>query len=178
MLQLVWTLPCIVALRFWPGTMENAWGTYAVVTVLLSYPYCHAIVVGWASKNSNNVGTRTVSAALYNSEFPSPLTFLLPSPRRNTYMTSILIETQKVCVQLGNIIGNNVYRADDKPKYRRGNAILLALNLLGILLFIATKVYYVLRNRYRERVWNSMTEEVRFFLHFSFLVVELLLMVV
>ncbi|KAE8371481.1 major facilitator superfamily domain-containing protein [Aspergillus bertholletiae] len=132
MLQCVWTLPCVLALRFWPETMENAWGTYAVVTVLLSYPYCHAIVVGWASKNSNNVGTRTVSAALYN-----------------------------MCVQLGNIIGNNVYRADDKPKYRRGNTVLFALNILAILLFIATKVYYVLRNRHRERVWNSMTEEER-----------------
>ncbi|KAB8220730.1 major facilitator superfamily domain-containing protein [Aspergillus novoparasiticus] len=132
MLQCVWTFPCVIALRFWPGTMENAWGTFAVVTVLLSYPYCHAIVVGWASKNSNNVGTRTVSAALYN-----------------------------MCVQLGNIIGNNVYREDDKPKYRRGNAVLLGLNILGILLFIGTKVYYMLRNRHRERVWNSMTEEQR-----------------
>lgn len=41
MLQPLWTLPCIVALRFWPGIIENAWGTYALVTVLLSYPYCH-----------------------------------------------------------------------------------------------------------------------------------------
>lgn len=68
-----------------------------------------------------------------------------------------------MCVQLGNIIGNNVYRTDDKPKYRRGNAVLFALNILGILLFIGTKVYYVLRNRHRERVWNNMTEEVSFF---------------
>lgn len=51
--------------------MTNAWGTYAIVTVLLCYPYCHAILVGWCSKNSNNVGTRTISAALYNSESAS-----------------------------------------------------------------------------------------------------------
>ncbi|KAF5858298.1 Leucyl aminopeptidase yscIV, partial [Aspergillus alliaceus] len=133
MLQCVWTLPCLAALRFWPGTMENAWGTYSIVTILLSYPYCHAIVVGWASRNSNNVGTRTVSAAIYN-----------------------------MCVQLGNIIGNNVYREDDKPKYRRGNTVLFALNILGIVLFLATKAYYVLRNRHRDKVWNGMTEEEEF----------------
>lgn len=46
--------------------IDNKWGTYALVTVLLSYPYCHAILVAWTSKNSNNVGTRSVSAALYN----------------------------------------------------------------------------------------------------------------
>ncbi|SPQ22659.1 2c6f0967-05cf-4c22-9f40-71949ea67bb1 [Thermothielavioides terrestris] len=39
MLQNVWTLPCIIALRFWPGVIHNAWGTYALITVLLSYPY-------------------------------------------------------------------------------------------------------------------------------------------
>ncbi|KAE8351314.1 major facilitator superfamily domain-containing protein [Aspergillus coremiiformis] len=132
MLQDIWTLPCVAVLRFWSGTMESAWGTYAIVTVLLCYPYCHAILVGWASRNSNNVGTRTVSAAIYN-----------------------------MCVQLGNIIGNNVYRDDDKPKYRRGNTVLFALNILGIVLFLATKIYYVLRNRYRDKVWSSMTEEER-----------------
>jgi hypothetical protein len=45
MLQSVWTLPCIIALAVWPGLMKNGWGTYALITVLLSYPYCHAINV-------------------------------------------------------------------------------------------------------------------------------------
>lgn len=43
MFQAIWTLPCLLALRFWPGIISNAWGTYAVVTVLLSYPYCHGM---------------------------------------------------------------------------------------------------------------------------------------
>ncbi len=89
MLQPLWTLPCIIALRFWPGLINDAWGTYAIITVLLSYPYCRtsffsapltphkmfaniashntdAILVAWTSKNANNVGTRTVASALYN----------------------------------------------------------------------------------------------------------------
>lgn len=40
MLQNVWTLPCLIALRFWPGVIEDAWGTYVLITVLLAYPYC------------------------------------------------------------------------------------------------------------------------------------------
>jgi hypothetical protein len=71
MTQCLWTLPCVIALRFWPGSMRDAWGTFALVTTLLSFPYCHAILVGWTSKNANNVGARTVSAAVYNSKFLS-----------------------------------------------------------------------------------------------------------
>ncbi|RAK73474.1 allantoate permease [Aspergillus fijiensis CBS 313.89] len=132
MLQSIWTLPCVIALRFWSGTMNNAWGTFGLVTTLLCYPYCHAILVGWTSKNSNNVGTRTISAALYN-----------------------------MFVQVGGIIGNNIYRTDDKPKYRRGNSVLLGINVLAIVLFLLTKVYYTLRNKHRDKVWNAMTEEQR-----------------
>jgi hypothetical protein len=45
MLQPLWTLPCLLALRFWHGSLKDAWGTFALVSVLLSYPYCHAILV-------------------------------------------------------------------------------------------------------------------------------------
>ncbi|KAL2061390.1 hypothetical protein VTL71DRAFT_7663 [Oculimacula yallundae] len=130
MLQPLWTLPCIIALRFWPGALKEAWGTYALVTVLLSYPYCHAILVGWTSKNSNNVGTRSVSAAFYN-----------------------------MAVQLGNICSNFMYRQDDKPLYHRGNRNLLIVNFLSIAVFLFTKGYYVYRNKQRDRVWKAMSAE-------------------
>ncbi|OJD29325.1 allantoate permease [Diplodia corticola] len=131
-LQNVWTLPCIIALRVWPGVMTDAWGTYALVTVTLSYPYCHAICVAWASTNSNNVGTRTVSAALYN-----------------------------MMVQVGNVIANQIYREDDKPLYHRGNRNLIIINCLSICVFLFTKCYYVWKNKRRERVWSNMTPEQR-----------------
>ncbi|KAL7928228.1 major facilitator superfamily domain-containing protein [Trichoderma chlorosporum] len=132
MLQAIWTLPCVIALRWWPGVMVNQWGTYALVTVLTSYPYCHAILVGWTSKNSNNVGTRSVSAAMYN-----------------------------MCVQLGSIISAYIYVSDDAPLYHRGNFNLVIINLLGIVLFLLTKIYYIWRNKQREKVWNAMTEEAK-----------------
>lgn len=132
MLQNIWVMPCLIALRVWPGVMQDQWGTFALITTLLSYPYCHAIVVAWVSQNSGSVRTRSVSAALYN-----------------------------VMVQIGNVYAANIYRADDKPVYHRGNSVLLALNTLAILLFVVAKVYYVYKNRSRDRKWNAMTEEQR-----------------
>ncbi|KAH8691994.1 putative pantothenate transporter [Talaromyces proteolyticus] len=132
MLQGIWTLPCIIALRFWPNVIDDAWGTYALVTVLLSYPYCHAILVGWTSTNSNSVGTRSVSAALYN-----------------------------MAVQVGDIGAFFVYREDDKPKYHRGNTNLLIINIVVIFVFLGTKLYYVYQNRRRDRIWNAMTGDER-----------------
>lgn len=64
-----------------------------------------------------------------------------------------------MAVQLGNICSNFIYRADDKPLYHRGNRNLVIINLISILLFIFTKLYYVTKNKIRERKWNSMTPE-------------------
>jgi len=108
------------------------WPTFSLLTILLSYPYCHAIVVSWASRNAGSVRTRSVSAAFYN-----------------------------MTMQMGNIVSANIYSADDKPLYYRGNSVLLALNLLSMALFAATKGYYVLKNRARERIWNAMGEVQR-----------------
>lgn len=64
-----------------------------------------------------------------------------------------------MCVQLGSIIGNFIYRNDDKPYYHRGNTSLFAINLLSIAIFLSTKAYYIWRNKQKERLWNAMTEE-------------------
>jgi len=62
-------------------------------------------------------------------------------------------------VQLGNIVSNNIYRTDDKPLYHRGNKNLFIINLLSIAVFLLTKVYYIWRNKQRDKVWNGMTED-------------------
>lgn len=130
MLQPLWTLPCIVFLAAWPDLITDKWGTYAATAVLLSYPYCHAICVGWVSTNSNDVGARSISAALYN-----------------------------MSVQLGGISAAYIYREDDKPKYRRGNRTLVVVNVLSVALFLVAKAYYVWRNKVRTRQWEAMTRE-------------------
>ncbi|RYP89208.1 hypothetical protein DL770_004506 [Monosporascus sp. CRB-9-2] len=125
----IWMFPWILALVLLPST-ANPWVRYALLTGFLSYPYCHAILVGWNVKNSNAVRTRAVSAALYN-----------------------------MFVQTGNIVGVNIYRDEDRPLYYTGNRVLLGLTSFNILLFYMVKAFYLWRNRVRDRKWDAMSTE-------------------
>ena len=48
----------------------------------------------------------------------------------------------------------------DSPLYRKGNTDLIIINAICLGLFVFTKVYYILRNAHRDRVWARMTAEV------------------
>lgn len=64
-----------------------------------------------------------------------------------------------MCVQSSNIISQNIYRDDDKPLYRRGNKVLIGICAYNFAIFIGAKIYYVMTNRKRERLWNTMSIE-------------------
>ncbi|KAI1104727.1 MFS general substrate transporter [Jackrogersella minutella] len=125
----VWILPNIIALAVLPSGI-SPWVKYAVVSVLLAYPYPHAIQVGWCSRNSNTVRARTISAAAYN-----------------------------IFVQVSGIVYSNIYRTDDKPEYRRGNRQLVGVCAANIVIYALMKIYYVWRNKKRDSEWNGMTRE-------------------
>ncbi len=91
-----------------------------------------------------------MSAALYNSK-----QFRQGAEKQSANLI-------KVTVQLGGIISANIYRTADGPKYKHGNKTLIAVNILAIALFIFAKIYYVLKNKSRDRKWNAMTIEVCF----------------
>ncbi|OIW32292.1 MFS general substrate transporter [Coniochaeta ligniaria NRRL 30616] len=128
----IWALPFLIYLTVANTGSVSRWVIYAVTTLLLAYPSAHPIQVGWNSRNSNTVRSRTVSAACYN-----------------------------MFVQASGIISSNIYRSDDAPLYRRGNRQLLAINCMNIVLYLLVKVYYVGRNKQRDRKWESMSEDER-----------------
>jgi hypothetical protein len=62
-------------------------------------------------------------------------------------------------VQVGGITASQIYKAKDSPLYKTGNHILLYINILSLSLFIFAKVYYVQKNKIRDRKWNALTKE-------------------
>jgi hypothetical protein len=62
----IWVLPFLTWLVVANLATANKWVVWAIITLLLSYPMAHPIQVGWNSRNSNTVRSRTVSAACYN----------------------------------------------------------------------------------------------------------------
>ncbi|KAE8441368.1 hypothetical protein EG329_005471 [Mollisiaceae sp. DMI_Dod_QoI] len=128
----VWALPFLIYIYKVDITKINKWKAFSVMSLLLSYPSAHPIQVAWNSRNSNAVRSRTVSAALYN-----------------------------MFVQASGIIASNIYRADDAPRYKRGDRVLLSLCILNIGIYVLTKIYYVWRNKTREAKWSAMTEDER-----------------
>jgi hypothetical protein len=125
----IWLLPLLVALSVISND-SSPWARYTILILLMGYPYVHAILVAITSRNAGSVRTRTVGSALYN-----------------------------MSVQASNIIASNVYLDDDKPFYRRGNRVLVAITAWNIVLIIAIKAYYWYKNESRDKRWNAMSED-------------------
>ncbi|KAI0305175.1 allantoate permease [Multifurca ochricompacta] len=130
MAENLWTLPFLIAIYCLPSK-PSPWVYYGLATGLLSFPYTHPIQVGWCSRNAGAVASRTVNASLYN-----------------------------MFVQASTIIYSQIYRADDAPKYRRGNRVLISVAAFNlVVLYPGTKAYYIWRNRQRAKIWDAMTPE-------------------
>lgn len=126
----IWILACLFPLRFWPGALKDAWGTFGLLTVLLGHSPIWALSISWCSANSNTVRTRAVSAAVVN-----------------------------IFSQLGAIISANVYQDSDKPLYHRGNEVLIGLAFSTVGACVFARYYYIFRNKQKEAAWAKLTPE-------------------
>jgi hypothetical protein len=61
----IWALP-LLSLLYTFTEDTSQWVYYTVVTLVVASPYVHPTQVAWASRNSYSVGTRTISASIYN----------------------------------------------------------------------------------------------------------------
>ncbi|PSN61237.1 MFS general substrate transporter [Corynespora cassiicola Philippines] len=125
----IWALPLLIAMEVLPAG-ASPWARWALSSLMVGHPYVHAIIVAITSRNAGTVRTRTVASAMYN-----------------------------MCVQTSSIVSSNIYREDDKPLYRRGNKVLLAICAYNFVIFVGAKLFYMHVNRKRDQIWNSMSKE-------------------
>ena len=64
-------------------------------------------------------------------------------------------------VQIGSVIGSQIYRAYDAPYYYTGNKVLIAICALTLVVFILERQYLVYLNNNKEKKWNTMNVEDR-----------------
>ena len=126
-----WILPLLAALLALPAS-GHAWARFTLTTMVSGYPYFHPILSAWISENSFSVKKRALTAATYN-----------------------------VIVQVGSVIGSQIYREDDKPYYYRGNKVLISICALTVLVMLGQRTWLVLLNKRKERIWERMGPEER-----------------
>ncbi|RAQ72536.1 transporter [Aspergillus flavus] len=129
--SMIWCLVLLIALETLPDN-ASPWARWIINVLMIGAPYVHAIIVAMTSRNAGTVRTRTVATAVYN-----------------------------MMVQTSSIISNNIYREDDKPYYRTGNKVLIALAVWSIFVFIGAKFYYMWRNKKNTEKWDVMSSAER-----------------
>ncbi|KAL9934942.1 hypothetical protein V8E36_006018 [Tilletia maclaganii] len=129
LIQDLWILPLLTAILAL-GARAKPWQYFGLVSLIGGAPYTHPIQTAWVSAISGSVSERTIAASYYN-----------------------------MCVQAGSIISAQIYRADDKPLYRRGNIILVSVCAFNVLFYISTRFFYRGISKSRERKWNAMSTE-------------------
>ncbi|KAL3473830.1 major facilitator superfamily domain-containing protein [Aspergillus californicus] len=126
-----WSLPLLATLLAFPDHAYN-WGRFTVCTMIAGYPYFHPIVSAWISENTFDVKKRAITAATYN-----------------------------VIVQMGSVIGSQIYRSYDSPYYYQGNKVLISICALALVVFIVQRQFLVYLNRQKERKWELLSSEER-----------------
>ncbi|KAF5556685.1 tartrate transporter [Fusarium mexicanum] len=124
-----WCFVLLLTLELLPAN-ASPWAWYSATILMIGFPYIHSINVSLTSRNAGSVRTRTVGSAMYNM----------------------------IC-QASSVISSQIYRDDDKPLYRRGNKVLLALVGWNVVMTVFIKGYYIWRNKTREEIWGAMSDE-------------------
>ncbi|KAH9909655.1 major facilitator superfamily domain-containing protein [Xylariomycetidae sp. FL2044] len=124
-----WLLPLFTALLTIPDGGRD-WARFSLITLVSGYPYFHPLVSSWISENTFDVKKRLITAATYN-----------------------------VIVQIGSLVGSQIYRSWDSPYYKSGNKVCISIVALALVAFVAQRQYLIFLNNKKEKIWSAMSAE-------------------
>jgi hypothetical protein len=64
-------------------------------------------------------------------------------------------------VQIGSLIGSQIYRKWDSPYYKTGNKVCISIVALALVAFAVQRQYLVFLNKQKEKIWSNMSVEDR-----------------
>lgn len=124
-----WIMPLLVALLTLPDG-GHEWSRFTLITLISGYPYFHPLISSWISENTFDVKKRAITAATYN-----------------------------VIVQIGSLIGSQIYRKYDAPYYKQGNKVCVAICALALVTMVVQRQVLVYLNKKKDEKWRAMTPE-------------------
>lgn len=74
---------------------------------------------------------------------------------------AITAATYNVIVQIGSLIGSQIYRSDDAPYYYRGNKVLISIAGLSLLTFLVQRQWLIHLNKKKEQEWERLSVQER-----------------
>lgn len=147
----LWLIPLFTALLTIPDGGRD-WERFSLITLISGYPYFHPVVSSWISENSFDVKKRAITAATYVSWSPS---------WKLCTLSRLTARLQNVIVQVGSLIGSQIYRKADVPYYKVGNKVCISICALTIVVFVAQRQWLVYLNKTKERAWAALSVEER-----------------
>ncbi|KAF2443575.1 MFS general substrate transporter [Karstenula rhodostoma CBS 690.94] len=124
-----WIMPLLVALITLPDGGRE-WSRFTLITLISGYPYFHPLISSWISENTFDVKKRAISAATYN-----------------------------VIVQIGSLIGSQIYRKYDAPYYKQGNKVCVVICALALVTMVVQRQVLVYLNKKKDEKWRVMSSE-------------------
>lgn len=144
----VWEIPFLAYMVQMNLHKSNRWTYWACSTLLIAHPSAGPLLHGWVSRNSNAVRTRAVGAAVFSMFF-----------QLSGIVSANIYQKGEWSMRLVPSAAINHVDIDELPNFHTGNKILLGIAILNAFTYTGTKIYYVWRNRIREKKWQAMSEK-------------------
>ncbi|KAI8985035.1 major facilitator superfamily domain-containing protein [Pilobolus umbonatus] len=124
----VWSMAGFLALILLPSDVGR-WNSYAAALFVSSSPMWHGMHIAWMASNLAPIGKRTLALGA-------------------------VIGAANIC----GVPGSQIYRADDAPKFVRGNWVNFGIIAASGFLLLVQHTRYTLTNKLRNKKWSNMTD--------------------
>ncbi|KAI7848942.1 major facilitator superfamily domain-containing protein [Circinella umbellata] len=124
----IWQMVGYITLKTLPAD-AGRWPLFAAATVTGAAPSWHGMHIAYMSANMAPAGKRAIALGAIIG-----------------------------AANLNGVPGSQLYRAEDAPRYPKGNLICIICNVITLFLFLSQRLRYSLTNKYRAKKWNAMSD--------------------